>query len=228
MKLLFRFIILAFVIVQTGCTTAKVESTNSFEYRTDYIWINSYKVPCASVGKSDCYTSQTLEIPESYAWRTFYNDISGFKYQYGYLYFLKVRVDFADNGSTRYALLEEVNKIKDYSLSIKNTWLVTEIFQQEVILEPGQLQPYIDLTKENGLASVNTGCNQISGTTRLTLGNQISFNLILRSKKLCPNIELEDQFLDALNKAYTYEINENDELVVYDLESKLILKFKKL
>ncbi|MEZ4801743.1 MAG: copper resistance protein NlpE N-terminal domain-containing protein [Gelidibacter sp.] len=78
---------------------------------------------------------------------------------------------------------------------------------------------------EDGSISGYTGCNQFRGVYELKEGYEIKFSQIISTKKFCPEMETENEFLSTMSKA-SYYIYEGHDLVIHDSEHQKLAKFK--
>ncbi|PIB35443.1 hypothetical protein BFP72_08560 [Reichenbachiella sp. 5M10] len=196
-----------------SCTALRNENNESFEYRTDLIWVNSYKIPCASVGKSDCFLTQVSEMnTPSEQWRPFYNDINNFDFTPGYLYLLKVRIDFKDsiaaNGNFyKYTLMEEVSKSKDYSLWLDQKWRFVTIDSDNIAMNQEEDIPTLQFNSTDYVISGTTGCNNFSGTFRPTYINKIKIGPVVATRKMCPDMAHDNAILSNFPEVSEYSIH---------------------
>lgn len=97
-------------ITMVQCSVAKSEQEN-----VKTLYVSAEQKDCsAGVRKMKCMLVKEKKTGE---WEYFYNPISGFTYQPGYEYELKIRVQKVENppadaSSLKYILLEEVSKKK--------------------------------------------------------------------------------------------------------------------
>lgn len=79
--------------------------------------VNHYRQTCEGEGIFECLLVQEGNQIGTKDWTLFYDEISGFQYEPGYVYTLKVNIDTvpnppADGSSLRYSLIKLISKDK--------------------------------------------------------------------------------------------------------------------
>ncbi len=161
-------------------------------------------------------------------WVNFSNAIEGFKYEEGYSYKLKIKVEKLDNSITidksnfKYTLLEVLSKTKSSNfdkLKIDNEkkWVVTQI--NGFTNTTGKL-PYFKII--NGTIQGNSGCNTFGGAIQTNEEGLFKVGMLRMTKMYCIEFsELENAFTSTWNKASYYNIT-NDILSVFDKDKNAL------
>ncbi len=70
-------------------------------------------------------------------------------------------------------------------------------------------EPFLMLEKDGGKINGNGGCNGFMGTYTLKENNELELKLGGSTMMACPNLELENQFHEALGQTKSYRIEGN-------------------
>ena len=186
------------------------------------LWVNSAKVDCVGVVPMQCFQ---IKNEENEPWSNFYQEISGFDYEPGFIYKLKVSIDTldkatlpADKSYLEYKLIDVLSKEKDPYLSLHNIWAITEIMGVESDLE-------INIRTMSIMGS--DGCNQYQGKIETLSGNEIRFGPIMGTRKACPEMHIPNNYTSALSNV-SYFKREGLQLIFYDKDKSKLLTFKKV
>lgn len=212
-------ILLSFIL--TSCNSEK----------TATFWVNSSKIDCEGVGKTQCLLlskNDTLEIAK---WTNFHGEIDGFEFKPGVFQKIKVEETHlnpknvpADASTTKYSLIEVLEEIKDKRLAINDIWLTTAINKKSISTNKlPQLE--INISKMNILGT--DGCNNINGAIIKLTETSISFGPIATTRKLCADMEISNKFNYNLAKT-TYYKKEGLKLYFFDENGNEIITFKKI
>jgi heat shock protein HslJ len=193
-------------------------------------WVNSTKITCEGVGKMSCLQIKRGEDFETLRWESFYSNIEGFEYQPGYIYKIKVSENKrenvpADTSSLIYELIEIVSKEQDKFLSITGIWLLQQINGKDVELDPNDA--VLEINSSQQKFSGKAICNQINGSIKHVEANKITISKVISTMMMCPNIDLENEYISALQSVEEFEIEAN-KLLLLDLKGKTILSYKVL
>ncbi|MDE3184652.1 MAG: META domain-containing protein [Bacteroidota bacterium] len=90
----------------------------------------------------------------------------------------------------------------------KTHWKLVQLSNVPVPVNKAANEMYI-VFKDDGTVSGNGGCNNFSGTYLVGKNNEISFGNMVRTNILCPEINFEEKYLNALAKADHYMIIED-------------------
>lgn len=88
-------------------------------------------------------------------------------------------------------------------------WKLSELNGKAVVLDTTfQKYPHLIFQNENRLSG-NLGCNGFGGNIEFEVGNTIKISDIIATQMACPNLEVEQDFLDVLNNAKSYTVENN-------------------
>lgn len=105
------------------------------------------------------------------------------------------------------------------------TWNLTRLGEKDVVASENQRRPYIILDSSNKRVTGSGGCNRLNGTYTLEKQN-IHFGPIASTMMACPSgMELEDNFLHALDKSHRWKIQGN-ELELWDENDAFLMRFE--
>ena len=109
--------------------------------------------------------------------------------------------------------------------ALDGEWSVTAVEGKAV--EAEQL-PYVGFDSEKSLVYGNAGCNLISGTYSVK-GNtgKIELGNVASTMMACPNMELEQSVLKALNGVERIKATDADHLVLQDAKKNTLLQLEK-
>lgn len=103
------------------------------------------------------------------------------------------------------------------------TWEVIQLGAKSLLDVDDITLPTMSFDSEKKTVSGSTGCNSYSGGYNLDVyGLTFDENMIM-TKKACPGASTETAFMDAIQKAATFEID-GDELKIMDTAGLQILK----
>ena len=195
------------------------------------LWVNSAKVDCVGVGPMQCFQ---IKNDENEPWTNLYQDISGFDFEPGNIYKLKVAIDTlatatlpADKSSLEYRLVEILSKQKDPYLSLNDIWVVTEIQNTKSESFNSAKLPRIEINTRTMKIIGSDGCNQYKGKIETLSENKILFGPLMGTKKACPDMNIPNKFNSALSKARYFK-KEGLSLIFFDENNSELLTFKKV
>jgi len=114
-------------------------------------------------------------------------------------------------------------KIKDQLAGKK--WHLVSFRGEEIQPKEAKTErPHIEFSEDLTLIGY-TGCNNLRGGYTLEDGLKIKFSKLISTKKFCPEMETENEFLKTLNVAASYAF-EDHALVMYDSEHQRLAQFK--
>ncbi len=88
-------------------------------------------------------------------------------------------------------------------------WKLSELNGKPLVLDTTfQKYPHLVFQKENHLSG-NLGCNGFGGNIEFEPGNTIKISHITATQMACPNLEIEQGFLDVLINAKSYAVENN-------------------
>ncbi len=194
--------------------------TSNTEVQSKMLIVADHLENCVGVGPQSCMLIK--ENPED-EWTFFYDQIEGFKYEEGFTYELLVNEipvpnPAADASSLRYKLKNIVSKIPtlDNSELIKE-WAVIKIKG----LEKLSSSPTMIFEKEDAKVVGFAGCNNYFSTYTVS-GNTLSLGPAGATRKLCPDMSVEDVFFKNLPNIAHFEIVKK-ELYLYDQKDELLI-----
>lgn len=197
-------------------------SVQSEEIRT--IFVADHLADCTGVSKQKCMLIK--ENPDE-DWSYFYDRISGFDYEEGYSYELRVKVEEIDNppadGSSRkYTLTEMVTKTQTEestqgSNDLIGTWKVIQMDG----LESMKNFPTFVFAEEENRVSGYAGCNNYFAGYEIK-GSELTFTNAGATRMMCEDMTVEDAFLKKMNEIAYYKMVKS-ELHLFDAKDKLIM-----
>jgi heat shock protein HslJ len=111
------------------------------------------------------------------------------------------------------------SSIDSNNLPLQNTrWKLVELGGKKVPVNATSKPMYLIL-KSDSTVSGNGGCNAFSGTYSLGKNNEIIFGELVRTNILCPGIDYEKTYLNAIANTDHYEIMGNELLLQNKLTS---------
>ena len=88
--------------------------------------------------------------------------------------------------------------------SIKGTkWKLVKLMGKDV----SDKNAYILFSSEENKVYGNASCNNFNGSYELSVGNQIKLSKIAATLMACPDMKVENEFMDILGKVDNYSIN---------------------
>jgi len=109
-------------------------------------------------------------------------------------------------------LIQQVKNtsIVSNNLPLQNTrWKLVELGGKKIPVNATSKQMYLIL-KSDSTVTGNGGCNAFSGMYSLGKNNEILFGELVRTNILCPGIDFEKTYLDAIAKTDHYQIVGNE------------------
>ncbi len=106
---------------------------------------------------------------------------------------------------------------------VGKNWKLVMIDGKTVVLDSEMGTPHIKFDNTEQVSG-NLGCNNFGGSYKAD-GDQISFARIAATQMACPNLKVEQSFLEILNTAKTFRIS-NDTLTLNTgaSEAKLVIQ----
>ncbi|WP_335964456.1 META domain-containing protein [Galbibacter sp. PAP.153] len=88
-------------------------------------------------------------------------------------------------------------------------WKLTKLMGKPVAeLDKSASNVFITFATEENRVGGNSGCNSFGGTYTLLEGNRFKLSKLASTMKACMNMEVEQQFMDVLQKSDTYIIKD--------------------
>jgi heat shock protein HslJ len=88
-------------------------------------------------------------------------------------------------------------------------WVLTELMGMKIENEKTDRHAFIQFNPETGQFSGNGSCNNIFGTYELLEGQRIKFGSAGSTMMACLDMETEKIFLEVLERADNYSINDS-------------------
>ncbi len=85
-------------------------------------------------------------------------------------------------------------------------------------------EPHILLHPQGSRITGSAGCNNIAGSFHRKEAGKIIFSQVVATRKMCPDMETENNFLKALNKVEGYAVK-GDTLTLTDAKATPIANF---
>ena len=205
------------LLLAISCGTAQSE-----EIRT--LFIADHLADCTGVSEQKCMLIK--EKPDE-EWTYFYDKISGFDYEEGYTYEVRVKVEEVENppadaSSKKYTLTELVAKtpakeIVQEGANLIGTWKVIQMDGMETMKN----FPTFIFAEDENRVSGYAGCNNYFASYDLK-GAELKFRDAGSTRKMCQDMSVEDAFLKKMNEIAYYKMVKS-ELHLFDAKDKLIM-----
>lgn len=174
---------------------------------TKHIYVADHLVDCVSVGPQKCMLVKDKIVDN---WTNFYGNIEGFDYEEGYEYLLNVKVEEiknppADAPSFKYILVEVFEKTKtEEQITLVNKWNVISMNG----VDGFERNPTIEFDDKEKKVSGFAGCNNFFGVYKSSNG-QLNLNKMGLTRKMCPDMTVENAFINNLKSVSYYKIEDN-------------------
>lgn len=221
-----------FLIGLLSCKTMNMASTHEgAKDPIQTVIVASYRVDCVGVGPQTCYLYKENQEDE---WKFFYGQISGFDYEPGYEYVIKVKIgvkgnDYQDASNFDFELLEVISKTKDTKgLSpLNDTWGLIELNGEKVDIAKLSKSPMIDINTLRDRFQGSTGCNSFSTTFTFTDEGAFKVNFpFAMTQMACPPYDIQNEFLKALESVDSYKIEGVELSLIF--KGNTVLKYRKV
>ena len=194
--------------------------TSNTEVQSKILIVADHLENCVGVGPQTCMLVK--ENPEE-EWTYFYGQIEGFEYEEGFTYELMVNEipvtnPAADASSIRYELKSVISKtMTPDAADLFKEWTVIKVKGIEQLSSSPTM---IFEEKDSKLAGFS-GCNNYFSTFTIS-ENVLNFGPAAATRKLCPDMNVEDAFLKQLSNVARFEIVKK-ELYLYDQNDEIII-----
>ncbi len=112
------------------------------------------------------------------------------------------------------------------SIPVESHWSVENLYSNGAPVEiPAGHNPGISFLKENKIAG-ETGCNRFFGDFKVD-GEAISFSNMGSTRMMCPRMDFETAYMNALDNVVSFTI-ENNTLTLKDSNGNIIAVLKKI
>jgi len=109
---------------------------------------------------------------------------------------------------------------------VEKYWKLTELNGKPVVMDSAfGREPHIILKDHDNRVNGFAGCNSLSGYYEVRSMDRISFSKIATTKMACPKLDLETEFLKALESADNFNVN-GDELILNKARMAPLARFK--
>lgn len=203
----------------SACTTQKEQ----------IYWVHSMKMPCnVESEKTECLQVSKNEDLNKAEWELLHNPIENFTFEEGF--FKKIQVQetqlnsentSANTPSIRYTMIKEIEKQKDMTFDLARNWVLEKLNGNAVTqsLKPN-LNIHLQEKKINGIG----GCNNYFGAITQLSQNEIQFDNIGATRKMCMEDNVEALYFKTLSEVRKFKINE-EKLILFDASGKETLVF---
>lgn len=205
-----------FLLLLLSCTAVQGEDIQT-------LYVADHQVDCTGVSEQKCLLVKNNLDDE---WSYFYDGISGFDYEEGFTYELRVRVEDIDNppadaSSKRYILSKLVSKVPSDEAqdekSLIGSWRIIKITG----LETMRTFPTMVFDEEEKKVTGSAGCNNYFASYELN-GIELSFGNAGSTRKMCEDMTVEDTFLKKMDEIAYYKMVKS-ELHLFDAKDNLIM-----
>lgn len=227
-----NILLLLSVILFTACSTSKEMTSKPY-----IMWVKGVQVDCTGVGPMKCMLVQKNDIIESGQWQNFYNQIEGFNFKSGTLSKLLVSEEKLDesqvpaDGSTiKYKLVEVLENKPDPIFVLHDIWVLEAIKDKSVQSNGNNtalITPSIEINITEMKIMGTDGCNQFFGPIKNVEEELIELGNMGSTMKMCINMEIPNQFNQAMGKVAKYK-RTGMQLLFYDSSGSELLQFKKV
>ena len=187
---------------------------------TKHIYVADHLVDCDGAGPQKCMLIKEKIVDD---WANFYDQIEGFDYEEGYEYLLNVKIKTiknppTDGSSLKYTLVEVFEKKKtEKQITLNNKWKVITLNGVEDL----KINPTIQFDANEKKLSGFAGCNNYFGTYNPE-SKQLDFSKMGMTRKMCPDMTVENAFVNNLRNVSYYKI-ENKILSFYNADNKVLI-----
>jgi copper homeostasis protein (lipoprotein) len=109
---------------------------------------------------------------------------------------------------------------------LPSQWGLTELMGKRVDQEPGiDPLPGMKFEREGGRVYGFSGCNQFTGAFEVMAGARIRFSKMAMTKKACPDMNVEMDFMRVLETADSYHVDDQ-ELILYRARMAPLARFR--
>lgn len=204
--------LITIVVLTTSCDKNKI------------IYVADSMVACEGAAEQNC-----LQIKENKEddWTLFYDTIEGFEYKEGFLHKIEVSISKiknppSDGSKLKYKLNNIIYQEPISTKSTQNLLSVKKWKAKSILgLDSLVVSPTIIFDEAANTISGNAGCNNY-GTTYIKKDDLLSFGLVISTKMMCSNMNIEKAFMNCLQNTHHYKI-ENDVLTLYSEKEEILM-----
>jgi len=110
---------------------------------------------------------------------------------------------------------------------ILNDMWVIQTMQGKPLLANTMKRPVLEFKSAVLKFNGNDSCNNIFGAIERLTESELKFGMIAGTKMMCPEIKVANTYLKLLAEVRYYKIK-NMELMLFDIEKRQILRYKKV
>ena len=104
-------------------------------------------------------------------------------------------------------------------------WKLSELNGKPIVLDTTfRKYPHLIFQKDNHISG-SLGCNGFGGNIKIEADNAITISDIVATEMACPNLKVEQVFLDVLNNAKSYSL-ENNVLLLSNSKKQITAKLE--
>ncbi|EAQ42448.1 META domain-containing protein [Polaribacter sp. MED152] len=198
------------------------------------LWVNSNKVSCGTENDK-CLQIQKGENFQNGEWENFKSKITGFDYQEGFIYKLRVKETPVENSSSeaskkKYTLVETILKKEDQKLKLNGNWeafkINGSIIKQRRIVGAGGI-PQLHIDIEQMKIRGNDNCNNFRGTIKKLNETEIEWGPMATTLKMCADMSIPKRFNPAMEAVKKYKFK-GDNLILTDENGNELFEFIRL
>lgn len=136
----------------------------------------------------------------------------------------RITGDLAENYILR--KVADGNVRAPYTLFSPSQWGLMELMGKQIDQELGvDHSPWMKFEREGGRVYGFSGCNQFTGAFEAAAGNRIRFSKMAMTKKACPDMNVEMDFMRVLETADSYHLDDQ-ELILYRARMAPLARFR--
>jgi heat shock protein HslJ len=118
------------------------------------------------------------------------------------------------------------NLAADYILKKEKTEITNKYWKLERLngqpVQPENKEPFIRLNEDFSVNG-NSSCNSFNGKYELPEGNKIKFSPFAMTKMACIGNNIENDFLQVLEKTASYSVSKNELILQDEFETSLAI-----
>ena len=168
----------------------------------------SFRVKTKYLGKSD----SIYETSGEFSWNEKGNTIAltstdkGQETRYFVGEGLLTQLDKQGNKATGENAIHYILSKSNYEI-LEKYWRLVELNGKNVAVDSTFIkEPHIIFKESNNRVIGNGGCNSISGEFKIESLNRITLSKMISTKMACPRMQLEQEFLEVLQKADNFNV----------------------
>jgi len=133
----------------------------------------------------------------------------------------------SSNQSNDQGAQEQTQEVVTSSSLIDTHWKLAELNGKAIVLDSTfNSEPHLMFSEKDHRVTGNAGCNGFGGQLELEGQEGLKISNIAATQMACPNLELEQNFIEALRNVSNYKIN-GDTLVLNSAQGSPLAKLAK-